>query len=62
MLIYAGFSSREEMGFASLSPVHNEAGKEEGLQEVRSTVNHLRVFELSISDIQNINALMLAAQ
>lgn len=50
------------MGFASVSSVHNKAGKKEGPQDVHSTVNHLRVFELSISDIQNINALMLAAQ
>lgn len=50
------------MGFANGSSVHSKAGKEEGPQEFRSKVNHLGVFELSISDIQNISALMLAAQ
>ena len=50
------------MGFANGSTVHNKADKEEGPQEVRSKINQLGMFELSTSDIQNISALMLAAQ
>lgn len=42
--------------------MHNKAGKEEGPQEVCSKVNHLGVFELTISDIQNISTLILAVQ